>query len=152
MRLLSISHLTKSYGASVALRDASLDLKTGETLALMGENGAGKSTLIKILAGAVVPDGGEIWLSDQPAIIRSPAQAHRLGLRFIHQELNIVPGLSVAENMFLGRDYPQRFGLVDWRALNRSARAALCTRGSASTAPVPSPSRSPRSTSGRNPR
>jgi ABC-type sugar transport system ATPase subunit len=128
MRLLSISHLAKSYGASVALRDASLDLKAGETLALMGENGAGKSTLIKILAGAVAPDGGEIRLGDEQAIIRSPAEAHRLGLRFIHQELNIVPGLSVAENMFLGRDYPQRFGLVDWAALNRRARAALAPR------------------------
>lgn len=141
MRLLSISHLSKSYGASVALQDASLELKAGETLALMGENGAGKSTLIKILAGAVVPDGGEIRLGDEPAIIRSPARAHRLGLRFIHQELNIVPGLSVAENMFLGRDYPQRFGLVDWRTLNRSARAALEPLGIDHIAPETSVSR-----------
>ena len=122
--LLSISHLKKSYGAAIALKDASLELHAGETLALMGENGAGKSTLIKILAGAVSPDGGEVRLEGRAVRFASPGQAHERGLRFIHQELNVVPALSVAENIFLGRAYPSRFGLVDWRRLN--ARAAEC--------------------------
>jgi ABC-type sugar transport system ATPase subunit len=129
VELLSIDGLAKAYGGAVALRGASLTLRAGETLALMGENGAGKSTLIKILAGAVSADGGEIRVAGRPAAPRSPAEAHRLGLRFIHQELNIVPGLSVAENILLGRPYPRRFGLVDWRALNARARAALAALG-----------------------
>ena len=107
------------------MRDASLELRAGETLALMGENGAGKSTLIKILAGAVAPDGGSIRLDGEPATLRDPGEAHRRGLRFIHQELNVVPSLSAAENIFLGRSYPRRFGLVDWRALNARASSAL---------------------------
>ncbi len=124
--LLSISHLTKSYGGVAALKDASLALEAGEVLALMGENGAGKSTLIKILAGAVAPDGGTIALNGDPVTITSPRDAHRRGLRFIHQELNIVAQLSVAENIFLGRPYPTRLGgFVDWRKLHARARAAL---------------------------
>lgn len=129
MSLLEISHLRKSYGGAVALKDASLDVRAGETLALMGENGAGKSTLIKILAGAVAPDGGDIRLEGRAAKIGSPSEAHRLGLRFIHQELNIAPAMSVAENIFLGRDYPSRFGLVDWKALNARASECLAALG-----------------------
>ena len=92
----------------------------------MGENGAGKSTLIKILAGAVAADSGTISLDGVAVDIRSPEDAHRRGLRFIHQELAIIPGMSVAENIFLGRSYPRRLGgFVDWRALSRRARAAL---------------------------
>jgi ribose transport system ATP-binding protein len=125
MSLLSVSHLRKSFGGAVALRDASLELRAGETLALIGENGAGKSTLIKMLAGAFAPDGGSIQLAGAPSMLRDPAEAHRHGLRFIHQELNFIPSLSAAENIFLGRSYPLRFGLVDWRALNARARSAL---------------------------
>jgi ABC-type sugar transport system ATPase subunit len=130
MSLLSITHLAKSYGGTVALRDGSLTVDAGEVLALMGENGAGKSTLIKILAGATPADSGEIAISGARAVIASPRDAHRLGLRFLHQELNVVPGLSVAENLFLGRAYPRRWGgLIDWRALRERSRAALATLG-----------------------
>jgi len=141
--LLSIDGLAKAYGGAMALRGASLRLQAGETLALMGENGAGKSTLIKILAGAVAADGGEMRLAGRPIAPRNPAEAHRLGLRFIHQELNIAPGLSVAENILLGRAYPSRFGLVDWRALNARARAALATLGVAHIKPQTIASRLP---------
>jgi ABC-type sugar transport system ATPase subunit len=135
MALLEVSHLRKAYGGAVALRDASLTVEAGETLALMGENGAGKSTLIKILAGAVAPDGGEIRLDGRAARFASPGDAHRQGLRFIHQELNVAPAMSVAENIFLGRDYPTRFGLIDWRALHTRARAGLEALGVTHIAP-----------------
>jgi ABC-type sugar transport system ATPase subunit len=129
MTLLTISNLRKAYGGAVALKGASLDLSAGETLALMGENGAGKSTLIKILAGAVTPDGGQISLEGAPFSPGGPEDSHRRGLRFIHQELNVAPSLSVAENIFLGRAYPTRFGLVNWPALHARAGASLATLG-----------------------
>jgi len=135
MSLLSVSHLRKSYDGAVALADASFDLKAGETHALMGENGAGKSTLIKILAGAVSHDSGDIRLDGALVAFRAPHEAHQHGLRFIHQELNTVPGLSVAENIFLGRPYPSRYGAICWRALNAKARAALATLGVEHIAP-----------------
>jgi ABC-type sugar transport system ATPase subunit len=143
MTLLTVSGLQKAYAGAVALRNASLELAAGETLALMGENGAGKSTLIKILAGAVAPDGGDVRLDGAPIAVRSPDEAHRLGFRFIHQELNVVPGLSVAENLFLGRAYPRRLGLVDWGALNERARDALKTLGVEHVAPQTIVSRLP---------
>jgi ribose transport system ATP-binding protein len=130
MTLLSLRSVSKSYAGVPALRGVDLDVVAGEIHALMGENGAGKSTLIKILAGVVAPDTAQIAIDGQPVSIDSPATAHRLGLRFIHQELSVVPTLSVAENIVLGRSYPRRAGiLVDWRSLNQMARAALETLG-----------------------
>jgi ABC-type sugar transport system ATPase subunit len=130
LTLLSIAGLSKAYGGVPALRGATLELSSGEVHALMGENGAGKSTLIKILAGAVTPDAGEIRIDGAPASIASPAQAHALGLRFIHQELNVVPQMSVAENLFLGHGTPRRFGaFVDWRRLHDEAALALSALG-----------------------
>jgi ribose transport system ATP-binding protein len=105
-------------------------VEPGEIHALMGENGAGKSTLIRIIAGVVAPDTATIEIDGQPAVLDSPAAAHRLGLRFIHQEMNVVPALSVAENIFVGRRYPVRAGLfVDWRKLEATAREALAKLG-----------------------
>ena len=126
MSLLSIRGLSKTYGGVAALRDASLEVDAGEVHALMGENGAGKSTLIKILAGAVSADAGEFAVNGRPVSISSTRDAYRLGLRFLHQELNVLPRRSVAENLFLGHSYPTRFaGLIDRRALHERARAAL---------------------------
>src|SRR5206468_12956017 len=126
MTLLSISNAAKAYAGVPALVDASLDLARGEVHALMGENGAGKSTLIKILAGVVQADSCTIAIDGNHVRLASPHAAFQYGLRFIHQELNIVPQLSVAENIFLGQPYPRRFGaLVDWKAINRRASAAL---------------------------
>ncbi|MBN9333958.1 sugar ABC transporter ATP-binding protein [Devosia sp.] len=124
--LLSAISVTKAYAGVPALSGASLVIAPGEIHALMGENGAGKSTLIKILAGVVAPDTAEITVNGERVGIDSTKAAYRLGLRFIHQEFNVVPTLSVAENIFMGRRYPRRAGLfVDWKVLNREAQRAL---------------------------
>jgi ABC-type sugar transport system ATPase subunit len=126
MPLLSVTNVSKAYSGVPALIDASLELEAGEVHALMGENGAGKSTLIKILAGVVEPDSCTVTLDGKPVWLDGPQSAFGHGLRFIHQELNVVPQLSVAENIFLGQRYPRRFGaFVDWNAINAQATAAL---------------------------
>ncbi|MGN6488898.1 MAG: sugar ABC transporter ATP-binding protein, partial [Devosia sp.] len=126
MSFLSLQNVAKAYAGVPALRRVTLDIEAGEIHALMGENGAGKSTLIKILAGVVAPDSADIRIDGKPVTIGSPHEAHRLGFRFLHQEFNVVPAVSVAENIFMGRRYPTRGGvLVDWRALHATARDAL---------------------------
>lgn len=130
MSLISLQNVAKAYAGVPALRRVNLTIEPGEIHALMGENGAGKSTLIKILAGVVGPDSATISVDGRPVTIDTPRTAHRLGLRFIHQELNVVPALSVAENIFVGRRYPVRGGLfVDWPQLHATARDALSRLG-----------------------
>lgn len=129
MPQLCFSGLVKTYGAARALDGVALDLRSGEVHALMGENGAGKSTLIRILAGIERADAGQITLDGTVLRLAGPTDAEAAGLRFLHQELQVVPGLSVAENMHLARPYPTRFGLVDWRALRQAARVALARLG-----------------------
>jgi ribose transport system ATP-binding protein len=130
MPFLTISHLAKSYEGTHALRDVELTLHAGEVHALMGENGAGKSTLIRVLAGVSPADAMRLDIDGQERPLRSPEDAAALGFRFVHQELNIVPRLSVAENIFLGKPYPRtRLGRIDWRALHAAARAALSRLG-----------------------
>ncbi|HVG47951.1 MAG TPA: ATP-binding cassette domain-containing protein, partial [Rubellimicrobium sp.] len=126
MSLLSIRDLDKSYSGIPALSGVSLDLVRGEVHALMGENGAGKSTLIRILAGVTAADRIDARLDGAALMLSTSAEADRAGLRFVHQELNIVPALSVAENIFLGHSIPRRMGLaVDWGRLNAQAAEAL---------------------------
>lgn len=128
--LLSATGVSKAYGSVSVLEGASLVVAPGEIHALIGENGAGKSTLIKILAGIVAPDAATLAINDDPTTIDNTAAAYRLGLRFIHQEFNVVPSLSVAENIFMGRRYPRWGGaLVDWRRLNTEAQRALTRLG-----------------------
>ncbi|WEK03772.1 MAG: sugar ABC transporter ATP-binding protein [Candidatus Devosia phytovorans] len=128
--LLAATGVAKSYAGVPALRGADLVIAPGEVHALIGENGAGKSTLIKILAGVVTADSATITVDGRPAEIDSTKSAYRLGLRFIHQEFNVVPTLSVAENIFMGRRYPRRAGvLVDWAVLNAQAQRALTRLG-----------------------
>ena len=128
--LLSARSVSKAYAGIPVLKGIDLVIAPGEIHALMGENGAGKSTLIKILAGVTAPDSAQISVDGRPASIENTKSAYRLGLRFIHQEFNVVPTLSVAENIFMGRLYPRRAGLlVDWTVLNAAASKALMRLG-----------------------
>ncbi len=107
------------YGATHALKDAHLTVAAGEVHALVGENGAGKSTLIRLLAGAETADVFSATIDGRPYTPRNPADARRAGLRFVHQELNVAPSLSVAETVHLGLPYPRTpLGTIDWRTLN----------------------------------
>ena len=126
---LSLQSLSRRYGAVQALSEVSFDIRPGEVQALMGENGAGKSTLIRLLAGLERPDTGQVLRDGQPIALGSPADAEAAGLRFIHQELQVVPALSVAENMHLHHPYPTRAGLVRWGKLRDTAKRALARLG-----------------------
>lgn len=123
--VIQLSHITKRFGNLTALDDVDFDLRAGEIHALVGENGAGKSTLMRILAGIYSKDEGEYLLDGQPIELRSPRDALNRGIGMIHQELSVMPELSVAENVFLGRQLLTPLGLVDWRRMNRIAREEL---------------------------
>jgi inositol transport system ATP-binding protein len=114
--ILELSHISKNFSGVKALNSVSLQLKRGTVHALMGENGAGKSTLMKIVAGIYTPDEGEIRLSGKPIEVTSPAKALEYGIAMIHQELSPVPEMTVAENIFLGRE-PTRYGFVDFKEM-----------------------------------
>jgi inositol transport system ATP-binding protein len=121
--LLRLDGIGKRFPGVVALADVSLDVRAGEVLGLLGENGAGKSTLLKIVSGAQRPDSGTIMWQGQPVTLATPHQAQQRGIVTIHQEFTLVPDLSIAENVFIGRE-PRRAGrLIDWRRLAREARA-----------------------------
>jgi ABC-type sugar transport system ATPase subunit len=126
--LLQVRGVSKSFPGVQALLGVDVDIARGEVHAIIGENGAGKSTLMKILAGIYQPDAGSIMLDGQPITIDGPRRAMALGIAMIHQELNLAPNLSVAENIFLGRA-PTRGGLIDWRRLDQQARALLDALG-----------------------
>jgi len=115
--------MTKSYGGVVVLDAVDLTLEAGEIRALVGENGAGKSTLIKVLAGVVKPDSAKVCIDGDTVDIDSPMAAFRAGISTLHQELSIVPGLSVAENVFLGQRPPTLLGRIQWKQLHRNAEA-----------------------------
>jgi galactofuranose transport system ATP-binding protein len=122
--LLEIRGLTRSFPGVKALQGVDFTVRAGEVHALMGENGAGKSTLIKVLTGVVPRDAGMVALAGQPIHPRSPKEAEGLGISTVYQEVNLIPHLSVAENICLGRQ-PARLGVIRWRALERRAEQAL---------------------------
>jgi rhamnose transport system ATP-binding protein len=121
--VLEMEHVSKQFGATLALDDVSLELRRGEIHALLGENGAGKSTLIKIMTGVQRQDGGEIRIDGTPVRVTSAQDAQRLGVAAIYQEPMIFPDLSVAENIFIG--HRDRGKIVDRRRMEREAREVL---------------------------
>jgi len=123
--LLSAHGLSKRYGAHHALDGAELDLRAGEVHALVGSNGAGKSTLVKILTGAVAPDTGTLTLAGMPVPFGDPKAALDAGIACIYQEANLVPALSVLDNIMLGRRSTRRFGLLDRPAQRLAVRELL---------------------------
>jgi len=123
--LLTLEGISKRFGATLALNDVRFDLRAGEVHALMGENGAGKSTLMKILAGNIERDAGAIRIDGQAVDIRSPRDAARHGIAIIHQELNTLPDMTVAENLALGREPKNRFGMLDRALMEKDARDKL---------------------------
>jgi ABC-type sugar transport system ATPase subunit len=127
---LRVTSIKKSYDDNLAVRDISFSVATGQVLAICGENGAGKSTLMKILSGAVRPDSGEIVLDGQTVQIAVPRDAMERGIRTVYQELSLLPHLSVAENMLLGR-MPTRVlnFVIDWAEANRIASTVLTDFG-----------------------
>lgn len=126
--LLEAESISKRFPGVVALDGVDLSVLPGEVHALMGQNGAGKSTLIRILTGAAAPDSGSMRLSGRAYRPASPAEAQRLGVAAVYQEVNLVPTLSVAENLFLGRPPRQWWG-IDWGAMRRRAREAMHALG-----------------------
>lgn len=122
--LLQLRGITKRFPGVTALSNVDFAVQAGQIHALLGENGAGKSTLIKVLTGVYAPDAGSIMLDGRRIAPSSPKEAERAGISTVYQEVNLIPALSVAENIALGRQ-PGRFGFVNWRAIRRHARDAL---------------------------
>jgi fructose transport system ATP-binding protein len=133
--ILEANGLVKHFGRVVALDHADFNLKPNEILGIIGDNGAGKSTLIKVLCGAIVPDQGEIRLRGEQVYFRSPMEARLAGIETVYQDLALSPALSIADNMFLGREVRkagpigQLFRLLDRRGMQRIAREKLSDLG-----------------------
>ena len=126
MQKLELLNLSKNFSGFKALSDVNIELLSGETHALMGENGAGKTTLIKILAGILKPDQMMMKIDNNIQKLKSTIDSKNLGFNFIHQELNIVSYLSVAENMFLCHPYPMRYGsFINWKKIYKLSNDAL---------------------------
>ena len=127
--LLEARNISKSFGGIRVLEAVTFDLRRGEVHALVGENGAGKSTLMNIVSGVVPPDAGEMLCENRPIRLQGPRDAQALGFSFVHQELALVPQLSVAENVFLGR-HPVTRGFVSFRQMRARTRQVLGELGS----------------------
>ena len=123
--MLAAKNISKRFPGVVALANISLELYPGKVNAIIGENGAGKSTLMKIFSGVHTQYEGEITYNDQPVKFSSTKEAEKAGIAIIHQELNLVPYLSVAENIFLGREITNAFGILDKKEMNEKTRQLL---------------------------
>jgi erythritol transport system ATP-binding protein len=133
--LLEARTITKAYDGTLALSGVDFRLERGRIHALIGENGAGKSTLLKILAGVEQPTAGRLWLDGREILLASARDAAARGIGMIHQELQLFPDLTVAENLFVGRERRTRWGTVDWPAQEEAARGALARLGHQAISP-----------------
>lgn len=125
-QLLTARNISKAFGkAVIALSDVQFDLNRGEIHALLGENGAGKSTLIKVLTGVEAKDHGVIELEGKQINPRSTQEAQNQGISTVYQEVNLCPNLSVAENIYIGREPRNRFGTINWKKINADASELL---------------------------
>ena len=122
--VLELKHITKKYPGVVALDDVSLSFQAGEVHAIVGENGAGKSTFIKVITGAIQPTSGEIYFEGEKIEHNSPQYALSVGITAIYQEMDLLPYLSVAENIFYNR-YITRHGMIDFSATEKKAGEIL---------------------------
>ena len=129
MALVSLRNITKTFGGVHALNDVSVDLSRGDIVGLVGDNGAGKSTLVKMLSGVYAPTSGAILVEDQPQTLDPPAQAQRLGIETVYQDLALIGTFTVAENFFLGREMAWGKGPGLTRLINKRAMAQTATRG-----------------------
>ena len=121
---LRAEHITKDYPGTRALDEISISFVSGKVNALVGKNGSGKSTLIKIFAGAIKPTSGDIFLNEKKLHFNNTAEAYEKGIVTVYQEMSLIPGLSVAENIFLGR-LPTKYGTIDWQKTYQMAGALL---------------------------
>ena len=126
--MLEVRNISKSFSGIQVLDDVTLDVRRGEVHALVGENGAGKSTLMNIVSGVVPPDSGQILWDNRPVRLEGPRHAQAMGISFVHQELALVPQLSVAENVFLGR-HPATKGFVNFREMHEATQRVLSDLG-----------------------
>ena len=127
--LLEMKNICKSFSGVQVLKDNHLELEAGEVHALLGENGAGKSTLIKILGGVYTRDKGQIFVEGKEADITDVESAKQHGIRIIHQELMLIPYMTVAENIFLGQEPRTRAGMIDRDKMNRQAAEFIQAMG-----------------------
>ena len=127
--ILEMKNITKSFASNMVLDDINISVMPGEIRALIGENGAGKSTLMKILGGLYSADKGTVIINGEKTSIHSVEDAKKYGIGFIHQEINNVQSLSIAENMFLGREPRNVIGLVDYKKLYGESSKALVESG-----------------------
>jgi len=125
---LEMGNITKNFNGNIVLKDVDLFVRKGEVHALVGENGAGKSTLMKILAGVVQTDSGEIFIDGRPAVLNNPKQAQAMGISMIFQDISLFPDLTVAENIFLQREPLKKTGLIkliDWKKVHKDTEKYL---------------------------
>jgi ribose transport system ATP-binding protein len=123
--VLEARNVTKRFAGVTALDTVNFEVRAGESIALMGENGAGKSTLIKVLTGVYQPDEGEVRLGGEVVTFGRPLDAQKAGVSTIYQEVNLVPLMSVAQNIFVGREPRNRLGLIDKKRMHAEARSLL---------------------------
>ena len=127
--VIGLEKASKAFGGTLALKNATFDLRSGEVLALLGENGAGKSTCVKMFAGVYQPTLGHVVLDEQPVVFGTPLDAQRSGIAVMHQHPGLFPDLSVTENVLMGHMPRLASGVVDRAAMRRETAALLASVG-----------------------